>query len=164
MAPLPPPALSAPADGQDPPPLDPRLVDRLLTDHPDRAAALISALRLEHRVAQGVAHGALYGLDPEVVGWDWRALMSRYVPALPYGPVGRAETGALASVYDPVALADLLSLSPAVARTLIAALSPAQRTAQAEAQADWLVDDHGLPAEAEEILAGWERDLAARAA
>lgn len=163
MALHPPPALGADADGQDPPPLDPRFVDRLLQNHPDRAAALISALRLETRVAQGLAHAALHGLDPEAVAWDWRNLMARYVPALPFVPPGRLEAPVCASVYDPAALADLLSLNQTIAHTLIAALSLAQRVTQAIAQAAWL-DEHGLPMGHQEILAGWERDLAARAA
>lgn len=53
MARSPSPAPGAHAGGPSAPPLDPALIDRLLADHPDRAAALIAALRLEHRAAPG---------------------------------------------------------------------------------------------------------------
>ncbi len=41
------------------------------------------------------------------------------------------------------------------AHALIAALSPAQRARQAEAQATWL-SSFGYPVSAAQILAGWE--------
>ena len=143
MAPCPPPAPGA-ASGPPAPPLDPRAMDALLQHHPARAAAVLASLRPPQRYAQLLAHAAIVNAPPARMQVEWADLLRLARPTSDDDPLP-------ASVIEPERLA---LMTPDEARDAVAALSPAQRVAQAVAQAAWL-GGFGYPVAVEELLALW---------
>lgn len=86
-------------------------------------------------------------------GLRQEAVAARQLP-----PIDEAHSAAPASSDqlpdDAEAFADLLCEDPLRAQALLDALTPAQRTALAEAHAAWL-RAHGFPAAPEAVLAAW---------
>jgi hypothetical protein len=150
MAP-PPPFSLGPAEVQPappPPPLDPYILDALLSSNPARAAAILAAMRPAARAAQAQAHADLCGVGVERVRAEWGALIA----GCPRPPLARPpRDSADSAVYDPEILA---LLETAAAQDLIAALSPDQRAVQASAQANWLAG-FGYPVVPADLLAMW---------
>jgi hypothetical protein len=123
---VPRPSLATPAA-----PFLPHTLDGLLRRQPERAAAVLAALRPALRRAQ-------LAVQAELAEPLRRYLDDRDAP-LPSAPIA-PETLAL--------------LEPDAAQAAVAALSPTQRIRQAVAQAHWLAD-FGYPVAFEDLLAAW---------
>lgn len=147
MSPNSPPPAGNPAGGPPAPPLDPRAMDALLRHHPSRAARLLASMRPPQRHAQLLAHAEITDAPLPRIQAEWQELLCLVRPADPDEPLPAA----------PIEPERLALLEPQEARAAIAALTPAQRVAQAVAQAAWL-SAYGYPVDFTELLAAWEAD------
>jgi hypothetical protein len=118
-------------------------MDALLQHRPERAAAILAAMRPPQRRAQLVARAEIAEAPPALVEAPWAELLRR--------PDDRDDPP-LAAPIEPETLA---LMEPDEAQAAVAALSPAQRARQAVAQAAWLAA-FGYPVGHAEILASWE--------
>jgi hypothetical protein len=151
---LPQPALGT-SEGPPAAPFVPVSFDALLRRYPERAAAVLAAMRPAARDAQCRAHAAFIALPATRIAREWGELIARSGPLiLSAVPLSRAFAHC-ASVYEPERLADLLAESPECAQTLLGQLSAAQQVTQAAAFAAWL-GEHGMPVTLDEVLANWE--------
>lgn len=145
-----PPAPGVPS-GPASPPLDPHALNALLARDPERAAAILAAMRPALRSQQAQAHADLAGVDPTRITQEWHDLIARCGPSVPVAPPDGADAPC-ASVYEPELLA---CADPAEVRRWVMDLAPAQRVQQAVAQAAWL-NSFGYPVTFNDVLAGWE--------
>jgi hypothetical protein len=116
-------------------PFQPHTLDTLVRRRPERAAAVLAALRPTLRRAQLAAQAEL--AEP----------LRRRCPDDCDDPLPNA----------PIEPETLALLEPDAAQAAVAALSPTQRVRQAVAQAHWLAD-FGYPVAFEELLAAWASD------
>jgi hypothetical protein len=129
-------------------PFAPHAFDAFVRRRPERAAAVLAALRPALRDAQCHAHAALADAPAPRIAHEWADLVARV--GLSPAPINDGATPCT-SVYEPESLA---LRDPADAQRLIAALSPTQRVTQAAAQAAWLAG-FGYPITLDDVLAGW---------
>lgn len=159
MAPHPP---SAPGTASGPvsPPLDPHALNALLAREPERAAAILAAMRPALRSQQAQAHADLAGVDSARIAQEWRDLIAHVGPLVAPPDKQDGVDAPCASVYEPELLA---CADPAEVRRWVLDLAPAQRVQQAVAQAAWL-NSFGYPVTFNDVLAGWELPSAVRRA
>lgn len=141
------------AEAPPAPPLEPHSLHRLLQRRPGCAAAVLAAMRPRQRRAQLAAQAHFAAVAVESLQVEWAELPAH----LPSNDLQHTPPPA---PIEPLLLA---LAEPHEARQRVDALCPAQRAAQAIAQAAWL-HSYGYPVSAGELLAAWERDLSTSSA
>lgn len=126
------------------PPLDTALLDLLLARHPAVAARVLIAMPHRRRWAQLCAYATLLDVPTTRLQREWADLFTC-----------AAQPDAVPRVCAPLDPVDCALLDPVDLAAALRAMTPAQRMAQAVAQAAWL-SSFGFPVNAHEILAGWE--------